>query len=281
MKTSTKVSAFFVGLLMLLAAFSPAFALTSAITAPNMVVARSDGSSWSSTNWSGYAVTGATGSVTSASGSWTVTAVSSGTIGQYAAFWVGIDGFSSSTVEQTGTLAETVGTTVEYYAWYEFYPSPMYQITSLTIKPGDEISASVTYTGTSGGSGRGFFGRQSSTFIATIKDMTTGKSYTTTQSVNNAARSSAEFIAEAPSSYRGVLPLANFGTVNYGLGINTLAPGTCYATVGGVSGALGSFGSAVQEITMVTNAGVTKALPSAPLSSEGTSFSVAWKSAGP
>lgn len=81
MKTLSKLSAFFVGLLMLLAAFSPAFALTSAITAPNMVVARSSGSSWSSTNWSGYAVTGATNSVTSASGSWTVPTASPGTSG--------------------------------------------------------------------------------------------------------------------------------------------------------------------------------------------------------
>lgn len=283
MKTLSKLSAFFVGLLMLLVAFSPAFALTSAITAPNMVVARSSGSSWSSTNWSGYAVTGATNSVTSASGSWTVPTASPGTSGTtayYSAFWVGIDGFSSSTVEQTGTMSETLGKTVTYYAWYEFYPSPMYQITSLTINPGDKISASVTYTGSSSSSGKGFFSRQSiSTFTVTITDVTKSKSYTTTGTVNNAARSSAEYIAEAPSSNRGVLPLANFGTVNYGYK-NTGVTGTCYATVSGVTGSLGSFGSAVQQITMVTSKGATKASPSA-VSTDGTSFSVTWASAGP
>ena len=282
MKAVNKLSILFVGLLMLLAVFSQAFAITSPIMAPGMVVARSDGSSWSSTNWSGYAVTGSSGSVTSAYGSWKVPAVSSGASGTttyYSAFWVGIDGFSSSTVEQVGTMSETRGTTVSNYAWFEFYPSPMYQITSLTIKPGDAISASVAYTGSSGGSGRGFFDRQSSTFTVTITDVTTGKSYTTTGTVNNAARSSAEYIAEAPSSYRGVLPLANFGTVNYGADY-TGVTATCYATINGVNGPLGSFGTAVQSITMVTSAGATKASPSA-LSTDGTSFQVTWKSAGP
>ena len=45
MKTLTKLSAFLVGLLMLLAAFSPAFALSSLITAPAMNIASINGSS--------------------------------------------------------------------------------------------------------------------------------------------------------------------------------------------------------------------------------------------
>ena len=43
MKTSSKLSAFFVGLLMLLAAFSPAFALPSLITADGMSTASING----------------------------------------------------------------------------------------------------------------------------------------------------------------------------------------------------------------------------------------------
>jgi hypothetical protein len=74
-----------------------------------------------SENWSGYAVTGS--DFTSAEGSWEVTAVNcSKTPNAYAAMWVGIDGYSSSTVEQTGTLAYCNGSTPVYYAWYEFYP---------------------------------------------------------------------------------------------------------------------------------------------------------------
>ena len=96
----------------------------------------------------------------------------------------------------------------------------------------------------------------------------------------NAAQSSAEWIAEAPSSSRGVLPLANFGKVNFGYDSTTVT-GTCYATVGGVNGQIGSFGSAVQSITMVTSKGsTTKAAPTA-LSTDGTSFNVTWANAGP
>lgn len=72
-----------------------------------------------SENWSGYAVT--VSSLTVAKGSWTVPAVNcSKTPNTYAAFWVGIDGYSSSTVEQTGTLAQCSGSSAAYYAWYEF-----------------------------------------------------------------------------------------------------------------------------------------------------------------
>jgi hypothetical protein len=81
-------------------------------------------------------------------GSWTVPTVSCPRRGtSYAAFWVGIDGYSSSTVEQTGTLAECSNGVATYSAWYEFYPSPMYTISALTVRPGDVITAQVQFTG--------------------------------------------------------------------------------------------------------------------------------------
>jgi len=123
------------------------------------------------------------------------------------------------------------------------------------------MTATVTYSG----------GR----FTASITDKTTGATFSSSATVSGAAESSAEWIAEAPSSYRGVLPLANFGTVKFGQDYTAMS-GTCYATVSGTSGTIGSFGSSVQEITMVTSGGTVKALPS-PLSSDGTSFTVAWK----
>jgi len=273
-----RLSSILVGSLMLLAAFSPAIAMPAMSMPPGIGIMRLGNSNWTSTNWSGYAVTGASGSVTSASGSWKVPAVTPGTsptATYYAAFWVGIDGFSSNTVEQTGTISEIQGSTAVYYAWYEFYPSAMYEITSMTIHTGDVMNATVAYTGTT----RGFFGRSSSTFTVTITDKTTSKTYTTTATVSNAARSSAEWIAEAPSSNRGILPLANFATASYGYD-NTAVTRTCYATVAGTAGQISAFGSAVQKITMVTNSGATKASPSA-LSTDGTSFQVTWASAGP
>ena len=77
-------------------------------------------------------------------GSWTVPTASTKTSG-YSSVWVGIDGYSSSTVEQVGTEADVSGGTVTYYAWYEAYPSASVKIGSFTVKPGDAITASVSY----------------------------------------------------------------------------------------------------------------------------------------
>jgi len=220
-----------------------------------------------STNWSGFAVTGSSGSVSDVKGSWIVPTIQ-GTCpntNQYSSFWVGIDGFNSGTVEQTGTDSDCQNGAPTYYAWYEFYPHPSFLISGLNVHPGDHISAEASFSGRS--------------FVVTIKDTTTGQSSSTSARVRGAQRSSAEWIAEAPSSSGGILPLANFGTVSYGTD-NTGIASTCYATISGTTGAIGSFGASVQQITMVTNSGVVKAQPS-PLSSDGTSFSVTWKSAGP
>jgi hypothetical protein len=259
MKRSTTLFASIVGLLMLLAALSPALAAAPQISlAPRM---HHVNGSYYSTNWSGYAVTGSTGSVTSVSGSWVVPTVTGGRrTTAYSSFWVGIDGFSSSTVEQIGTDSDMQRGRAVYYAWYEFYPNPMYQI-SMTIHPGDVITASVTYS--------------SGVFKVTITDKNSGATFSTSATVTSAAESSAEWIAEAPSSYFGVLPLANFGTVKLGQDYTAIS-GTCYATVSGTSGSIGSFGSSVQQITMVTSGGTVKALPSS-LSSDGTSFTVTWQ----
>lgn len=257
MKRSTSLFAFVIGSLTLLAALSPALAATPKLSlAPRI---RPENSNYS-TNWSGYAVTGSTGSVTSVSGSWIVpTATGRKRTTAYSSFWVGIDGFSSNTVEQTGTDSDVQSGVAVYYAWYEFYPNPMYQI-SMTIKPGDVMTATVTYSG--------------GLFTVSITDKTTGATFSTSATVPGAAQSSAEWIAEAPSSSRGVLPLANFGTVQFGQDYTAIS-GTCYATIGGASGSIGSFGSLVQQITMVTNGGTVKAYPSS-LSSDGTSFTVTW-----
>jgi hypothetical protein len=159
-----------------------------------------------STNWSGYAATGAAGSFTSVSASWTeptATCTSGGrrSSSQYAAFWVGLDGYSSDSVEQTGTDSDCAGRTPDYYGWYEMYPAyPVYF--SNTVEPGDQMSASVTFSGTD-------------TYTLVLHDSTRGWTQTVTQNEAGLDRSSAEVITEAPSSNTGVLPLADFGTVGY------------------------------------------------------------------
>jgi len=274
MKTLAKLSVFVVGTLMLLAALSPALAISTLITAPTMSVAGINGGSYESTNWSGYAVTDATaGSVTSASGSWIVPAVT-GSSNSYAAFWVGIDGFSDSTVEQTGTISYMNGATPAYYAWVEFYPAAMVQIntkvTADTIAVGNIMNATVSYSAAT------------KLFTATITDVTKGWTYTTTATVSGAKETSAEWIAEAPSSNIGILPLADFKTADYGYdytAVTTTAAYTCCATVAGTTGVIGSFGTNVQSINMVTNRGVLKDSTSA-LSTDGSSFTVTWDSSG-
>ena len=155
-----------------------------------------------STNWSGYAATGKNGAFTSVSASWTEpTATCTSSSDKYAAFWVGLDGYNSDSVEQTGTDSDCAGRTPDYYGWYEMYPA--YPVDySNPVSPGDSMSASVTFSGTE-------------TYTLVLKDVTRGWTKTITKKEAGLDRSSAEVITEAPSSESGVLPLADFGTVDY------------------------------------------------------------------
>ena len=98
--------------------------------------------------------------------------------------------------------------------------------------------------------------------LPTLTDATQGWTQTT-QQVSAAARlGSAEVIAEAPSNGT-VLPLANFGTVNF-----------TNVTVGNTV-----IGNAdPSALTMVSGAGITEATPSALTG--GNSFTVTWDSSG-
>lgn len=217
-----------------------------------------------STNWSGYAVTGS--SFTSAKASWTIPTVNcSKTPNTYSSFWVGLDGWTSSTVEQTGTDSDCNGSTPSYYAWYEFYPKGSVLISGVPVSPGNKMSASVNYTGTE--------------FTISITNESTGKTYSKSSRVSSAKRSSAEWIAEAPccTNGGGILPLADFGTADLGEDYTDVS-GTNYATDSSISGQISAFGSAVNEAIMVNGTtGADEAVPSA-LSSDGTSFTVAWDS---
>src|SRR5204862_7834770 len=190
--------------------------------APNHKISQS-----TSSNWSGYAATG--GGFTTVSANWTQPTASCGATATYSSFWVGIDGDGSGTVEQTGTSADCSGGVAKYYAWYEMYPKFPTNL-SLAIRPGDQMSGSVTTSG-------------NGSFTLTIRNNTTGQSFTTNQHSKRASLFSAEVIAEAPSSSGGVLPLTNFGTANFSA-----------STVNG--SAIGAFNP--DRIDMVSG-GVTKA----------------------
>jgi Peptidase A4 family len=205
-----------------------------------------------STNWSGYA--GTTGTYTSVTASWTQPAGTCSSGDQYAAFWVGLDGYSSDTVEQTGSEVDCVGRTAEYYAWYEAYPAASKNYSN-TVKAGDQFTATVSLV-------------TGSEFSLYIDDITEGWHQTTDVTVNGAKRSSAEVIAEAPccTFTGGILPLTDFGTVSF--------TGSVVTPTSGSSEAIGS-APGVTEIIMVDNAGRDKDTVSAL--SSGENFSCTWE----
>jgi hypothetical protein len=229
-------------------------------------VEHEDGST-DSTNWSGYSVLGK--SFTSAKGSWIVPKAHCGGVksDQYASFWVGIDGYSSTTVEQTGTDSDCAKESPRYYAWYEFYPDPTYEITAVPVTPGDVISASVVYS--------------DGKFKVTLTNETTGKSFSKSETVSGAKRSSAEWIVEAPccTNSGGILPLSDFGTGLLGYDDTGLI-GTNYATDTSTSGPIGGsigFPSAdIKKIDKVKSSSSPQTSKCSTLSSDGTSFSCTW-----
>ena len=195
-----------------------------------------------STNWAGYAATGST--YTNVSTTFTQPKVTCSSGDQYSSFWVGLDGYSSDSVEQTGTEADCDGKTAEYSAWIEMYPADPVTYSN-TVKPGDVITETVS--------------ESSNTYTLTIADSTENWTKTTTKKESGLSRSSAEVVAEAPYD-GGVLPLDNFGTVHFSS-----------STVNGASLA----STNPTGMNMVSDSGVTEATIS---SLSGGAFSITWNS---
>lgn len=159
---------------------------------------------WSSSNWSGYAVTGS--GFVAVTGSWTVQAVSRTKRATYSSQWIGIDGFNNSNLIQTGTESDYSGGSARYDACWEILPAAETVITSLPVHPGDHMSASVSQN-TNG------------TWTLAIKDNTTGGSFSTVQSYNG-PQTSAEWIEEAPTVGGRIANLAHYSSPQ------TFDPGT-------------------------------------------------------
>ncbi|HEY5351441.1 MAG TPA: G1 family glutamic endopeptidase [Streptosporangiaceae bacterium] len=203
-----------------------------------------------STNWSGYADTGS--GFSTVTGSWTEPSVSCTSQTSLAAFWVGIDGYSSSSVEQDGTLAECYRGAAYYYTWWEMYPTNAIQVVGQTLRAGDSITASVVRSGTS--------------YTLKVTDSTrSADSFSTTQSCSGCANSSAEWIAEAPSGSSGVYPLSDF---------HSWTESGATVKEGSTSGVISSFTD--DELTMINSSGAVKALPGS-LNGSGNGFGVTWE----
>jgi hypothetical protein len=165
-----------------------------------------------SLNWAGYAISGDASVVRHfkhVSGSWVAPAVTC-TPGSttYSAFWVGLGGLSerSTGLEQTGIEADCDANGVAHYnAWYELVPAGPVTL-KLAIAAGDSVSAAVSVQGTH--------------VTLRLLDDTTGASVVKHLRLARPDTSSAEWIAEAPSTCNTnrsctALALTDFGTVDF------------------------------------------------------------------
>ena len=173
---------------------------------------------WASSNWSGYALTGS--GYSSVTAHWVVQAVSRSHKATYSSEWVGIDGFSNSSLIQTGTESDYYNGAAHYDAWWEILPAAETVIPSIVVSPGDQMSATMTK-----GSG--------SSWTITISDMSRNETFSTVQTYTG-PQTSAEWIEEAPSVGGRIAPLANYGQTTFDPGtVNGINPGLT-ASDGGV-----------------------------------------------
>lgn len=220
-------------------------------------LAKGSATSFPSLNWSGFADTSSTSTAddfTNVSGNWTIPRVScpSGhyrTSGAYLASWVGIDGFSDSTVEQLGTAAECFEGVLYYFDWYEMFPGgTVEEGTTACIndnvdcpRPGDQISASVKVTPGSSGE---------NDYTLSLTDHSRRQesfSVTATCATSTCADSSAEWIEERPAYEPAAglvefVPLVDYGRAGFESGS---------LVANGVRSSIGGFSGAVYDIPMV------------------------------
>jgi hypothetical protein len=185
----------------------------------------SKSTNYESTNWSGYAKDG--GSYTSVSSAWTQPTISCTSTNTYSSFWVGLDGFSNSALEQTGTEADCINGSAHYGAWWEVLPAAESAYSGVTVRGGDHMSASVVYNG-------------GTSFTMTLTDSTQGWTKTTTHAGSSGFQNtSAEVIAEATSVGGSIANLSKFGTVNFSsskVNGSTMSTGDEITMVGGDTG---------------------------------------------
>jgi hypothetical protein len=213
-----------------------------------------------SLNWSGFADTSATSTPVDfsyVSGNWTIPAVQCPpgryrTTGAYIANWVGLDGFSDSTVEQLGTAAMCFEGVLYYSVWYEMFPGGTVEEGTTSCindnvdcpQPGDQISASVAVTPGSAGENNYTLKLTDHTnpqqsFSVTASCATSGSSA--------CADSSAEWVIERPA-YEPIAGLFQFVPLVY-YGKTGFSSGSLVAN--GVRSSIGGFQGAVYAMPMI------------------------------
>lgn len=257
-----------VGLLVaLLAGSSPALAqgAVHAVSAPHKAMAGGFSpaapgvtNNGTSNADAGYWITSTPGTVSDVKAVWNVPqlAAKCPATRQMSSFSVEISGINQSTAQQIGTETDCAGSTITYYAWYDFYPATPVKI-SMTISPTDTMHAEVRYSPTT------------HKFTLSISDAKTGKSFSIAKAVSKAQRAYAEWNVEA-SGHASNIPLTDFGWVVFKNASTTIAGGT---------GSIGAFTNV--RFTMWNNAGTAKMAIPLSLANGGATFRVNWISAGP
>lgn len=211
-------------------------------------------------NWAGYvAIACSTCKLRYVSASWRVPAVNCAASPRVAwsYSWVGLDGWTSGSIEQTGTASYCVNGTPGYFAWWVMYPA-LPPTVAYDVRPGDLITASVYYAATLG------------RWQLSLYDHSTGARSTVTRPCPagiECANVDAEVVSEAPDV--PALPLADFGSTAYSSVMVTSRNGT--------RGDMTSNGLwAVHPIDLV---GATGHLLASPGPTTGAAFTDVWHAA--
>ncbi|KAH8899859.1 concanavalin A-like lectin/glucanase [Thozetella sp. PMI_491] len=121
---------------------------------------------------------------------------------QWVGEWVGIDGLTNGVILQAGAGHQISSTGVQSnFAWFQWYPSSAYTITSFPVAAGDFIEVTINTTSTTSG-------------VVTLTNGNQGYTYTVTLTGGTTlSRTSAEWILEDPASGGSLLPFASFSDV--------------------------------------------------------------------
>ena len=219
-------------------------------------------------NWAGYAAVADTGDQISFVGAnFNIPSVNCansprGTGGDpLVAHWIGLDGYNTTTVEQTGVLADCASNnTATYYAFYEMYP--LAGVVFSGVNPGDAITATVT------------FNSGTNTYHMRLNDLTNGGFVSSTQSCpkgSTCSNGSAEVITEDPNgAVAAGVNLADFGMANF--------TATRLTSLTGLSGSLNPSAQwTSSQILMEDPSTTVMATPSGLYG--GRSFNITWNSA--
>jgi hypothetical protein len=198
-------------------------------------------------------------------GNWTVPTATQHTAAQAedSADWIGIGGgcvdsgctVTDSTLIQTGTEQDVSSTgAASYDAWYELVPAPEFEISNMTIEPGDAMHASISEVV-----------NDANVWTITIQDLTRNETYTTTVPYSS-THATAEWIEETPLE---IGTDAGFAALP-----NLTNPGWTDATVNGASADL----QTSEQMDLTDSSGDVIGAPSAPNSTANGFDECTWAS---